>query len=293
MTNAYYGPPALSRQAAVALVALMTIVSSGVSFTINKITGTTALRSERVGVIKSSSGSGLAVDGYGNTTASGWIATNKLASCNTIDSTSTGMLICGTDDGASAITFAGAEGIYVNQKGDTMTGTLTINVAGSTGLDVKDNAYANNLTATGNLIAQSTVSGSILRGTRREWASPCIAAESGSALSAGTGKLVSNIIWPAQFSGATLRSVRMRVSTLGTTNPSIVKLINITKGKSPFTPVGVQVDSQEYDSNTAATAYTIDGNIVAAGGDLITTYVSQVSTTAPTGVSVCPNFRIP
>lgn len=74
------------------------------------------------------SSGGLSVDG----SMSGYsLAVSNLQNCNTIDTNSSGVLSCGTDEGgAGGLTFATAEGIYVNQAGDTMTGALVVNVTG-------------------------------------------------------------------------------------------------------------------------------------------------------------------
>jgi hypothetical protein len=66
------------------------------------------------------------------------ITFSALKNCNTIDTDANGVLSCGTDDtGSSGLSFTNAQGIYVNQSGDTMTGNLiignsaTLSVSGS------------------------------------------------------------------------------------------------------------------------------------------------------------------
>jgi len=55
---------------------------------------------------------------------------SSLKSCDTIDTDVNGLLACGTDDGAGGgLTEAQAEGIFVNQGGDTMTGALLVQAA--------------------------------------------------------------------------------------------------------------------------------------------------------------------
>lgn len=190
----------------------------------------------------------------------------------------------------TGISQTNADARYVNTSGDTMTGALRIRATAS-----GSNIHADNdLTASGNIIAETgrTISGSLLRASRTEWAPLRFSIGSGTALAAGTG-LITIERWPAQYSGAVLRGASIRVSTLGTTNATLVKLVNITKGKTSFFSTPVQIDSLEYSSTTAATPYVINSSIVAAGGDLIMLYVPQVSTTAPTGLSGSFDFRIP
>jgi len=68
----------------------------------------------------------------GSLTVDGSIASTSLANCNTIDGTSTGMLICGTDaSGAGGTTNTGGlmlifDNRYINTSGDTMTGALKV-----------------------------------------------------------------------------------------------------------------------------------------------------------------------
>jgi len=103
----------------------------------------------------------------GQSTQSGVIASKTLANCNTIDGTSTGMLVCGTDDGgAGAGAWSGTGALqtyfdprYVNTAGDTMTGKLLINLTtGTDALEVVQTASASKLHANTLL----TVSGSVV-----------------------------------------------------------------------------------------------------------------------------------
>lgn len=73
MANYYLTAPAILRFASTAAAALITITASGVAFKVLKNTPTAAIRSENIIEQKSSSGSGIKVDGYGSETASGHI----------------------------------------------------------------------------------------------------------------------------------------------------------------------------------------------------------------------------
>lgn len=112
----------IARYAAVTAVATLLLYNSS-RFIVEKKTTTTALRGESVAQIGSSSGSHVNFDGWGNLSASGVIASRngRVLSCNSVDSTSTGMLVCGTDAGGSIVDY------YVKAGGDVMTGTLVIN----------------------------------------------------------------------------------------------------------------------------------------------------------------------
>ncbi len=62
-----------------------------------------------------------------NTTFTGNVTIGALANCDTIDTDGSGNLSCGTDDGGGGgISYVSAEGMFVNQAGDTMTGALHI-----------------------------------------------------------------------------------------------------------------------------------------------------------------------
>lgn len=131
MSNSYLGPPSLARKILVAAAAVITLSGTGVILKVVKTTGTAAIQRELVLEAKSSSGAGVNADGLGNFTASGFIASERITNCNTIDSTSTGMLICGTDGGGGGGVNSGGvlqlgDARYVNTSGDTMTGTLNV-----------------------------------------------------------------------------------------------------------------------------------------------------------------------
>ena len=106
------------------------------------------------------------VDVAGRETASGAYTNKTLLSCNTIDSTSTGMLICGTDaTGAGGSGNFGTGNVvtigdsrYVNTSGDTMTGALKVRATVSGSVLHADNA----LTSSGGLRWMGNGSGNSL-----------------------------------------------------------------------------------------------------------------------------------
>jgi hypothetical protein len=89
----------------------------------------------------------------GSLVTRGIIASRTLSNCNTIDGTSTGMLVCGTDTSGGgvdtgAILNAG-NSRFVNVSGDSMTGNLIINtgLAGNALQVVGSGSVSGNLTA--------------------------------------------------------------------------------------------------------------------------------------------------
>ncbi|MFA5799858.1 MAG: hypothetical protein WC840_02765, partial [Candidatus Peribacteraceae bacterium] len=82
---------------------------------------------------------------------------------------STNKFECGTDLNTGGLSFTAAEGIYVNQSGDTMTGALTINLSsGYLGLKILQTASGNvlhaekSLSSSGALVWEGTASGNNL-----------------------------------------------------------------------------------------------------------------------------------
>lgn len=98
------------RVAAATAVITASIIAAGANFLITKSTPTTAIRGENVIVAKSSSGTGIACDGWGNCRFSGGLVLDGV-------SISTG----------STLIQSTADSRYVNTSGDTMTGSLTLN----------------------------------------------------------------------------------------------------------------------------------------------------------------------
>lgn len=115
----------------------------------------------------------------GSVVTRGAIASSLLANCDTIDGTSTGMLVCGTDDSGAGATppevgtesFTGGvirvgDTRFVKKQGDTMTGKLTIDLtAGLVGLNVVELASGaivhghKTLSTSGTLVFEGAASG--------------------------------------------------------------------------------------------------------------------------------------
>ncbi|HRH93566.1 MAG TPA: hypothetical protein PKV72_03460 [Candidatus Peribacteria bacterium] len=107
--------------------------------------------------------SGATVGGFGLVDCAG--TSDKL-----LWSASTHTFSCGTDEsggtsGGSGISYPAAEGAFVNQGGDTMTGALTIDLAGTngTGLVIRERAYFG---------SGATVSGSLMLDSRNDPPAP-------------------------------------------------------------------------------------------------------------------------
>lgn len=106
---------------------------------------------------------GSTIAGFGLTNCTG-ATTEKL-----LYNVATGKFSCGTDQNTGGLAFTNAEGIYVNQKGDTMTGTLIIDLtSGTYGLKVIQTATGANfhaekaLTASGYIVTEGSLSGSTI-----------------------------------------------------------------------------------------------------------------------------------
>ncbi len=83
---------------------------------------------------------------------------NNSTSNKLIYNNATGKFGCATDQTAAGLSFTNADGIYVNQAGDTMTGALTINLSsGYLGLKILQTASGNILHAEKNLTSSGTI----------------------------------------------------------------------------------------------------------------------------------------
>lgn len=153
MASDVVGPPSVFRRATVTALVTSLLAASGVTFTINKLTPTAAIRNEVVEVVRSSSGTGLKLDGWGNLTVSGAIISDGVQ-------LSTGALL------NQSI----ADNRYVNTSGDTMTGSLTVHrTMSGTSLTAKSmtgtDIYAvNSLNSSGSVAWEGNASGSTLSG---------------------------------------------------------------------------------------------------------------------------------
>jgi len=273
------------------------------------------------------------VDEYGNVTASGAIATKNLTASACTDATTsklltsgTGMLICGTDQTGAGISAVDAEGMFVNQGGDTMTGSLTINAnmtayhvaasgapncdsidSTSTGMLVcgtdagftwaqtqtlADPQYVNvgGDTMTGALTVHGTMSGSSLTVIGRPLIQRIVAiplCDGATACAAGSG---STFRVPKMMDGMTMSGVTLDASIPGTTGTMTVQLWNQTDNCYMLS-TAVTLDTTEPSSDTAATPPVINAACrVIGNGDRIIPQVSGVHTTPAKGVTVQLHF---
>lgn len=110
-----------------------------------------------------------------------------------------------------------------------------------------------------------------------------------------TGNGAGNIFWrvPSTLNGYNLVGVAAAVDTAGTTGTTDVQVRNVTQAADMLSTV-LTIDSGETDSATAATAAVIDAaNDDVATGDKLRIDVDAVSTTAPQGLQVELQFRLP
>jgi len=116
-------PPSIGRYIGSAVMALMTIVTAGRQFEVEKKTPTVAIQQEQVFQVGSTSGNTLTVDGLANVTASGTLATQANKSCALLKTTASGAIICADGESFSE---SSSDERYVQIAGDTMTGNLKV-----------------------------------------------------------------------------------------------------------------------------------------------------------------------
>ena len=107
----------------------------------------------------------------------------------------------------------------------------------------------------------------------------------------GAGDLFFRV--PSTMNGMNLVAVAACVQTAGTTGTTDIQIHNVTDTADMLSTV-ITIDSGETDSATAATAAVIDGTADdVATGDILRIDVDAVSTTAPKGLLVELQFRLP
>ena len=162
------------------------------------------------------------------------LSVSALQSCDTIDSNAAGVLSCGTDDGAGALTYADAQSYFVDDGGDTMTGSLTVH---------------------------GTVSGSILSGKTLEVQQvnptylPFQITLSGTALAVSSGTVAFTV--PPALNGFNICDAVYQTDNAGITGTTDLQLYNITDGTHVYS-VPFSIDSLENTTATAATPGTIN-----------------------------------
>lgn len=107
----------------------------------------------------------------------------------------------------------------------------------------------------------------------------------------GAGDLFFRV--PSTMNGMDLVAVAATVQTAGTTGTTDVQIHNVTQAADMLS-TKITIDSAETDSSTALTAAVIDTlNDDVATGDVLRIDVDAVSTSAPKGLLVEMQFRLP
>jgi hypothetical protein len=107
----------------------------------------------------------------------------------------------------------------------------------------------------------------------------------------GAGDLFFRV--PSTMNGMNLVAVAAAVQTAGTTGTTDIQVHNVTDTADMLSTV-ITIDSGETDSSTAATAAVINtATDDVATGDILRIDVDAVSTTAPKGLLVELQFRVP
>ena len=187
-----------------------------------------------------------------NLSVSGSLTSGVLTSCNSVDTTSTGQLICGTDEGAGALTQTLGDDRYVNTSGDSMTGNLLF-------------GYGGGLSLSGSFVSAT--------GSTRRY----IVLHSGSGSSAATG---TNVLGGLQspFVGS-ITQVKCYVGEAGNNG---LTTFTVKAGGTSVTSTACSVDLGELSSSTAATPSVIDSaNNSLTEAELITVDMTSPSTTSP------------
>ena len=308
MSSDVAGPPSFLRYATVGTL-VSVAVALGVAGSYMKNTGTGQSATRDIYCWKSSSGSGLCIRENGNVDASGSYLSNGAP-------LSTGIF------------FSNAEGIYVNQKGDTMTGTLILNMStAAIGLNVRQEAWVQSLHGTGTVATQGTLSGktlTIMDGTSYMFGSfgigktspatklEVVGTMSGQQLNAYNHARFPRVISIPLCDGATacatgsgvsfqvqteldnyiLSGATLSVGSFGTTNTQTVQVQNITDNTKFFT-TNISVDSGEASSLTAATPYVLGTNAARtiSAGDILVVRTDAVHSTPAKAVTLNLVFR--
>lgn len=98
---------------------------------------------------------------------------------------------------------------------------------------------------------------------------------------------------PSSYNGMNLIAVHARVITAGTTGTTDIQIHNLSQ-TADMLSTKLTIDSTETGSDTAATAAVIDTNEDdVASWDILRIDVDAVSTTAPKGLIVTMEFRLP
>ena len=121
-------PNAISRFSSTRFQVTATLLTTAAIFTILRLTPTGETTGNKIWEAKSGSGSSIYVDEKANLAASGYIASRAIPNCTSTKTTSTGMIICGTDStgASSGNVIVIGDRRYLKKQGDTATGGLLI-----------------------------------------------------------------------------------------------------------------------------------------------------------------------
>ncbi len=223
------------------------------------------------------SGSALFGMGLGDCSNS---TTSKL-----IYNNSTGKFSCASDQtGSSGLSFTNAEGIYVNQGGDTMTGALNINVTGggfaTVGLKVVNTITGaiihaeKNLTSSGNIVAAQDIT------AKRNLSGSSITVSRNGSIS-GSLTVKTSIVSQGSLSGSTFYGANLGDCNNSTTSKLIY---NLATGK--FGCATDQTGSAAPSINSGSVFTLGNLHFVNVGGDTMTGALVINKTSAAVGLDV-------
>lgn len=201
-----------------------------------------------------------------------------------------GQILIGNTTGntLAKATLTEGDGIDIANGGGTIT--ITAETATDSNSGISELAIASEVntgTDTGRTITPDALAGSNL-GTK---VLEVTAFDYATAVAAGDG--AGYVTVPSSYAGMNLVAAHARVITAGTTNTTDIQIHNLTQ-TADMLSTKVTIDSTETGSNTAATAAVIDtANDDVAAWDVLRVDVDAVSTTAPQGLIVTLEFRLP
>ena len=214
---------------------------------------------------------------------------------------STGAVADGDIDHDSLANFAANE--HFTQANITATGTIATGVWNGTAIgsayltsasttvsgasELATTAETNTGTDTGRTVTPDALAGSYA-GTK---GIGLIIVDFATDVATGDGKMYFHV--PASMNGMDLVTVHAEVITAGTTNTTDIQVHNLTQSTDMLSTV-ITIDSGETGSDTGATAAVIDtGNDDVITNDLLRIDVDAISTTAPKGLIITLEFRLP
>ena len=280
---------------------------------------TTAAALSTVGVIGSGTWQGTAVDGTyvdlegtelkstGEAGGTKFLREDNDGTCSwqtppvTSVSGSTGAVSDGDIDHDSLANFASNE--HYTQANITATGTIASGVWNGTAIDsayltsasttvsgaseLATAAEVNTGTDTGRTVTPDALAGSYA-GTK---GIGLVIIDFTTDVAIGDGKMYFHV--PVSMNGMDLVTVHAEVITAGTTSTTDIQIHNLTQ-TADMLSTKITIDSGETGSDTAAAAAVINSsNDDIATNDLLRVDIDAISTTAPKGLIVTLEFRLP